>query len=75
MVYYYYEAVYDRMVYSNPPPPLSTVLLSTVSVTRSQPWSKNIKWEISETVHKFLNYYMHLCISLIFGFTTWHVRP
>ena len=62
MAYYYYEPVYDRMVYSNPRPPLSMVLLSTVSVTHSQPWSKNIKWELLETVHKFLNYYMHLSI-------------
>ena len=33
MVYYYYEPVHDRMVYSNPPPPLSMVLLFMVLVT------------------------------------------
>jgi hypothetical protein len=30
-------------------------LLSVISVTYSQPWSKNIKWKIPEIIHSCFN--------------------
>lgn len=37
---------FPEYIYSSPP--LSTVLLSAVSVTRGQLWSRNTKWKIPE---------------------------
>lgn len=37
-------------------PPLSTVLLSGVSVTRAQSWSRYFKWKISEINNPYVLY-------------------